>query len=135
MATLSGYSDSRAIDVFDAPRSRSRALPIALWTLQAAAAAMFLLAGVLKLSGVPAMVQVFDAVGIGQWFRYLTGAIEIVSGLLLLIPALAFCGAAVLAATMVGAVFTHLFIVGGSAAPAAVLLAATAGIAWMRRPR
>jgi hypothetical protein len=34
---------------------------------------------------------------------------------------------------MVGAVFTHLFIVGGSAVPAAVLLAGSLAVAWARR--
>jgi uncharacterized membrane protein YphA (DoxX/SURF4 family) len=135
MTTLTQYSDARPITVVDESRTPSRARTIALWTLQVAAAAMFLMAGTLKLSGVPAMVQVFDAVGFGQWFRYLTGAIEVVSGLLLLVPSLAFYGAAALTATMVGAVMTHLFVVGGSPLPAAVLLAATAAIAWGRRPK
>jgi uncharacterized membrane protein YphA (DoxX/SURF4 family) len=93
------------------------------------------MAGYLKLSGVPVMVQLFDTIGFGQWFRYLTGAIEVISGLLLLVPSLAFFAAAILAATMVGAVITHLFVVGGSPAPAAVLLAATGAVAWLRRPR
>jgi hypothetical protein len=34
---------------------------------------------------------------------------------------------------MVGAVFTHLFIVGGSAVPATVLLTGSLAIAWARR--
>jgi putative oxidoreductase len=35
---------------------------------------------------------------------------------------------------MVGAVATHLFIIGGSAAPALVLMLITAAVAWYRRP-
>jgi putative oxidoreductase len=135
MTTLTQYSDARPLDAIDEPRTRSLARAIALWTLQAGAAAMFLMAGYLKLSGVPVMVQLFDTIGFGQWFRYLTGAIEVISGLLLLVPSLAFFAAAILAATMVGAVITHLFVVGGSPAPAAVLLAATGAVAWLRRPR
>jgi putative oxidoreductase len=114
-------------------RSRSRVGTIALWIVQIATAAMFLFVGSLKLAGVPAMVGLFDAIGIGQWFRYLTGSIEVVSAILLLIPSLAFYGALLLVPTMVGAVLTHLFIVGGNPAPAAVLLAAAATIAWTRR--
>ena len=45
------------------------------------AAAMFLAAGVPKLLGAPVMVQMFNAIGIGQWFRYLTGSIEVLAGL------------------------------------------------------
>jgi putative oxidoreductase len=115
------------------PRSRSRAGTITLWTVQIATAAMFLLAGSSKLAGVPAMVGLFDAIGIGQWFRYLTGSIEVVSAILLLIPSLAFFGALLLVPTMVGAVVTHLFIVGGNPTPAFVLGVAAAAIAWTRR--
>jgi len=115
------------------PRSRSRTGTIALWTVQIATAALFLFVGSSKLAGAPMMVGLFDAIGIGQWFRYLTGGIEVISAVLLLIPSLAFFGALLLVPTMVGAVLTHLFIVGGNPAPAIVLLAASAAIAWMRR--
>lgn len=104
-----------------------------VWTLQVASAAMFLFAGSQKLTGNPAMVQVFEAIGIGQWFRYVTGAIEVVSAVLLLVPSLAFYGAVALALTMAGAVFTHLALLGGSPAAALVLFVATTAIAWIRR--
>src|SRR4051794_26468898 len=39
------------------------------WALRLLAAAAFLAAGVAKLVGVPMMVEVFDHIGIGQWFR------------------------------------------------------------------
>jgi putative oxidoreductase len=115
------------------PRARSRAGTITLWIVQIATAAMFLLAGSLKLAGIPVEVALFDAIGIGQWFRYLTGSIEVVSAILLLVPSLAFFGALLLVPTMVGAVLTHLFIVGGNPAPALVLGTAAAAIAWTRR--
>jgi uncharacterized membrane protein YphA (DoxX/SURF4 family) len=104
-----------------------------LWALQTISAGMFLLAGSLKLSGNPMMVQLFDAIGVGQWFRYLTGAIEVVGAVMLLVPSFAVYGAAALAVTMVGAIITHLVIVGGSPVAAILLLASTATIAWARR--
>ena len=61
-----------------------------------ALALMFLVAGGSKLAGVPAMVTLFDALGAGQWFRYVTGIIEVVSGLALLTPAVAVFGALLL---------------------------------------
>jgi putative oxidoreductase len=131
MTTPSIRTNQWPLDV-TAP-SRSRAASIALWIVQIATAAMFLLAGSSKLAGVPAMVGLFGAIGIGQWFRYLTGSIEVVSAILLLIPSLAFFGALLLVPTMVAAVLTHLFIVGGNPAPAIVLGSAAAGIAWTRR--
>lgn len=94
---------------------------------------MFLMAGFGKLTSDPQMVAVFEQVGIGQWFRYLTGTIEVVSAVLLLVPRTSGLGAVALAFTMVGAIATHIFILGGSFAPAAVLLAVTTTIAWARR--
>jgi putative oxidoreductase len=105
---------------------------IVLWGLQILSAAMFLFAGSLKLIGVPLMVQEFDVIGLGQWFRYLTGTIEIVSAILLLIPSFAVYGAAALVATMAGAIVAHLFVIGGSPVVPIVLLAATTTIAVMR---
>ena len=111
---------------------RSRARVGGLWTLQILSAAMFLFAGSLKLIGVPVMVQEFGVIGLGQWFRYLTGGIEVVSAVLLLIPAVAAYGAAALAVTMVGAIITHLFVIGGNPLMPILLLASTATIAWQR---
>jgi uncharacterized membrane protein YphA (DoxX/SURF4 family) len=135
MTTLTGYSEARPLRTEDAVRRRGRAAAIALWSVQAGSAALFLFAGVSKLTGAAAMVQTFEAVGLGQWFRYLTGGIEVVSAVLLLVPSLAFFGALALIPTMIGAIITHVFVVGGSPVPAAVLLLATLGIAWSRRPR
>src|SRR6201988_3336344 len=87
-----------------------RAGLISLWVVQIALAGMFLLAGSSKLVGAPAMVGLFDAIGIGQWFRYLTGLIEVGSALALLVPSVAVFGALALAVTIVGAITTHLFI-------------------------
>ena len=116
--------------------STTQRIAVALmWTLQVGTAAMFLFAGTLKVAGVPMMVQMFGSIGLGQWFRYFTGGLEIISAVLLLVPSLALFGAIALAVTMVGAILTHLFIIGGSAAVPIVLLATTATIAWARRNR
>ena len=112
---------------------RSRAMAGVLWALQIFSAGVFVLAGVSKLAGVPMMVQMFGVIGVGPWFRYATGTIEVVGAALLLIPSVASYGAAALAVTMVGAILTHLFVIGGSPAMPIVLLASTAAIAWARR--
>ena len=115
------------------PIPRSRTALIALWGLQVGLATLFLLAGGSKLAGAPAMVALFEAIGIGQWFRYVTGLIEVVSAVGLLVPALAPFGALLLASTMVSAIATHLFIVGGSPALPGVLLLALSVVVWTRR--
>lgn len=96
-------------------------------------AVAFAWAGFAKLSGAAAMVDVFEAIGVGQWFRLFTGAVELVAAVLILIPSVAWLGAGLLAATMVGAVFTHLAVIGGSPAPAVVLLALSLFALWTRR--
>jgi hypothetical protein len=106
---------------------------IALWVVQIALAGMFLLAGGSKLLGAPAMVALFNTIGIGQWFRYVTGLIEVGSALALLVPSISVFGALALVPTMIGAVATELFIVGDSAVPPAVLLFGAAGVVWARR--
>src|SRR3954471_1679589 len=114
---------------------RPRAINATLWAIQGVTAAMFLAAGISKLTGAAAMVAAFDLIGVGQWFRCFTGGLEIVAAVMLLSPAAATYGAAALAVTMVGAIVTHLFILGGSPAVPILLLASTALIAWTRWTR
>lgn len=114
--------------------SRWRKVPLAVsWTLQVVGASVFLLAGTGKLAGAAPMVRMFEIIGVGRWLRYVTGTIEVVSAVLLLVPSLALFGALALSATMVGAILTHVFIAGGSPVPAMALLVVTTTIAWARR--
>lgn len=112
----------------------TKALNIGLWVLQVAAAAAFFMAGGAKLAGSPMMVQVFEKVGFGQWFRYVTGLLEVGSALLLLTPRFSGLGAIILACVMVGAVTAHLTLLGGSPMIPLVLLVIVAVIAWGRWP-
>ena len=66
----------------------SKAKNISLWALQILTATAFLLAGFAQFSDQPMMVETFEKVGIGQWFRFVTGGIEVASAILLLIPRL-----------------------------------------------
>jgi len=106
-----------------------------LWVLQILGAAMFLMSGWMKLFGNEQMVQMFDAIGGGQSFLYATGLIEFLSAVLLLVPALSVVGALLLIPTMIGAIFTHLFIVGGSPTLPIGLLIAMSIVAWGRWDR
>ncbi|MBB4637333.1 DoxX family protein [Longimicrobium terrae] len=115
--------------------ARSRAANVALWVVQLVLAFLFLGAGFAKLSGNPEMVAMFGVIGMGQWFRYATGALEIIGAVLLLIPALAAFGAVLLACVMVGAICTHLFVVGGSPAMPVALLMLALIVAYSRRDR
>jgi uncharacterized membrane protein YphA (DoxX/SURF4 family) len=110
-----------------------RSPPKWIWVLQILAALAFIYVGGLKLAGTsPELVQLFDKIGIGQWFRYLTGGLEVIGAIALLVPKSSGFGALLLSCVMAGAVIIHLFVVGGTPVPAIVLLAITSLIAWLR---
>jgi uncharacterized membrane protein YphA (DoxX/SURF4 family) len=111
---------------------RGRLAIAALWVTQLALATVFLFAGGSKLLGAPAMVDLFAALGLGQWLRYVTGAIEVGAALALLIPSAAPVGAMLLIPTMCGAAAANLFLGQSPAVPLVLLLGAVA-VAWSRR--
>lgn len=92
-----------------------------LLAIKALLTVAFVAAGSAKLLGAEIMVQTFEAVGVGQWFRYVTGIIEIGGAALLWVRRREVFGAGLLLCTMTGAVLSHLFILGPSAVSALVL--------------
>lgn len=114
---------------------QNRNARITLSTIRIITGMIFLVAGAAKLIGAEQMVIVFEQIGLGQWLRYLTGAIEFGAALLIFLPLTATIGAMALAATMVGAVFAQWAAIGGSAVPALVLLLLAATIAWIYWPK
>lgn len=114
---------------------RSRALTVALWVLQVLLAAFFVSVAFSKLSGDPAQVEGFEALGFGQWLRYLTGACELAGAIGLLIPRLCGLAAIALVGLMVCATLTNLFLMPGMAAMAILTVALgilIASVAWAR---
>jgi putative oxidoreductase len=96
------------------PANSGKVRLITLWILSGLLALAFLGAGGAKLAGAAAMVEIFNKVGLGQWFRYFTGVLEVAGAIGLLISRYAFYAAILLALVMVGAVVTHLTVIGGS---------------------
>jgi uncharacterized membrane protein YphA (DoxX/SURF4 family) len=111
-----------------------RALTIVLWILQVLVAAVFFMAGGSKLAGVMPAVDMYNQIGLGQWFRYATGMIEVGSAVMLLFPSLAIYGAALLICTMIGAIMTHFTVLHTPPTGPVVLLLLSVVIAWLRRP-
>jgi putative oxidoreductase len=83
--------------------SQPRSTNIAVWILRVVVAALFLFAGLMKLSGQEMMVQEFDTVGLGQWFRSFTGILEVVGAVATLVPAVSALGAVLLLLVDAGA--------------------------------
>lgn len=115
--------------------SQRRGVHVALWVLQVLLAAFFVFASAPKLLGDPTAVQMFDLIGFGQWFRYLTGALELVGAIGLLVPRLAGLAALGLAGVMIGATITQVFAfhTPGMALMPLALVVVFLGLAWGRR--
>ena len=81
-------------------------------------------------------VPIFRAIGLGDWFRYATGALQLLGAIALLVPGSARAGAGLIALTMVGAIGVHLFVlptgIGGAVIPA-VFLGFAIAAGWRRR--
>jgi len=111
----------------------------AVWILRILLAAMFLMAGAKKLLGAPAMAALFDQIGLGSWFQYFTGGVEVAAAVLLLVPPTGFLGGLLIVATMAGAAIVNLT-VGGIDRPMSklvlslILLVLGALVAWTSRP-
>jgi putative oxidoreductase len=107
----------------------------ALWVVQILVGLAFLAFGTMKLIGGQEFVAAFAKLGLGQWFRYVTGVLEILGGLMLLIPSLCGVGALLLVCIMIGAITAHLTRLGGSPMGAVVFLVLNAVIALARAGR
>lgn len=84
---------------------------IGLWVLRALVAALFLFAAAMKLTSQPMMVDEFATIGLGQWFRYLTGALEAIGAIAVLIPAVSGLGALLLLCVDVGAFVAQIAVI------------------------
>jgi len=83
--------------------ARSRQDVIITWILRLAVAAMFISIGRSKFDASSMWVKLFEQIGLGQWFRRLTGTLQIAGAILVLIPRTFVIGIALLACTMAGA--------------------------------
>ena len=106
---------------------------IGTWTLQAVVAAVFLAAGMAKLAGVPFEVQSFAQIGLGQWFRIVTGVVQIAGAFALVYPGLASIGGLWLGFNMFGAMVVCLAVLHTNPAPAIILAILNALIVYLRR--
>jgi uncharacterized membrane protein YphA (DoxX/SURF4 family) len=111
-----------------------KAKTISLWILQILLAVAFLAAGLLKLKGQPEMVLAFDKIGWGSWFLYVTGILEVVAAIGLLIPRFIFYAALLVAVIMAAAIIFCITTLGQSPIPAALFLAMSCLIAYLRKP-
>jgi putative oxidoreductase len=104
-----------------------------LWVVQVLGGILAVEVGLAKVFDNEQMVQTFAVIGIGQWFRYVTGLIDFASAILLLIPPLAGIGALLLVVTMTGSILANFVIIGGSQVLPIGLLIVVSVVAWGRK--
>jgi putative oxidoreductase len=107
---------------------------VAIWVLRVLLALAFGAAAFFKLSGAPMMVAEFGKIGLGQWFRYFTGATELVGVMLVLWPRTTFYGALVLLAVCVGAFVAQIGPLHGDVIHVIVLGTIVVFAGYMTRP-
>ncbi|HYB13572.1 MAG TPA: DoxX family protein [Myxococcota bacterium] len=105
----------------------------ALWAGRVLRAALFLFAGGLKLRALPEAVAIFEKFG-GRAFMYFIGVCEVAGGVGILVPRTAGLAALCLALLMVGAVFSHVFVLGvAQIGPALIPLCVCSWVAYELR--
>jgi putative oxidoreductase len=115
------------------PASRSKT--IVLWILRILMAAPFLFASYMKLTDNPMMVDEFNTIGLGQWFRYFTGALELAGGIAILVPSVSVFAALVLLAVDAGAFITQIAVLHGDWIHTVVIGAILASVIYLQRDR
>jgi putative oxidoreductase len=85
---------------------------ITSWVLRIVAAIILLQTLYFKFTGHPESVELFTKLGVEPWGRIGTGIIELMAGILLLIPATAFLGAFIGVGLMSGAILSHITVIG-----------------------
>ena len=128
---MSAVASSHVVSAMS--KSPSKSVNIALWVAQGLLALAFVGAGTGKLLGTPDMVALYEAIGSGQWFRYVTGILELAGAVLVIVPRTRVVGAGLLASIMLGAITTHLFVLHSSPLAALVLLVVASFVLWGRR--
>lgn len=116
---------------------RARRIDAAVWILRVALASIFVIVGFVKIPGSihPMWVRLFERIGFGQWFRYFTALVEIVGGMLMIVPSATMVSGLFLASTMVGALLVHIFVIGVGVQTVVVgtLLSGISAVMWHHR--
>jgi uncharacterized membrane protein YphA (DoxX/SURF4 family) len=89
-----------------------KTLKITSWVLRIIAAVILLQTLYFKFTAHPESVELFTKLGAEPWGRIGTGILELITGILLLIPATAFVGGLLGMGLMFGAIASHTLVIG-----------------------
>ncbi len=87
-------------------------ITIISWLLRIVAAVILLQTLYFKFTAHPESVTLFTKLGVEPWGRLGTGVIELFAGILLLVPATIFIGSFLGIGLMLGAIASHIFVLG-----------------------
>jgi hypothetical protein len=87
-------------------------MPKLSWLLQIVVAVILLQTLFFKFTGAPESIYIFTTVGAEPWGRYGSGVMELVAAVLLLIPGTVAIGALLAVGVGIGAIFSHLTLLG-----------------------
>jgi len=112
---------------------RLRPAAVGLILVQALLAVPMGAAGMQKLLGTEAMVDMFADIGAGQWLRLVVGVLEMTGAVGVLVPRVSGLAGLGLAGVLAGAAVTNVAILGVSPALPLALLALALLVVWSRR--
>jgi len=92
--------------------SVSKSLGFICWVFQLFAAIILLQTLYYKFTGAPESIYIFEQLGLEPWGRYASGFVELLAGLLLLVPRLNWLGALLGAMVMSIALYVHFWVLG-----------------------
>jgi len=86
--------------------------PIFLWIIKLIAVVILIQTLFFKFTGAEESVYIFSKLGVEPYGRIGSGVVELIASILILIPRTTLLGALLGMGTMLGAIFSHLFILG-----------------------
>jgi uncharacterized membrane protein YphA (DoxX/SURF4 family) len=86
--------------------------PIIFWIVKLLAVAILVQTLYFKFTGAEESVYIFQTLGIEPFGRIGSGVVELVASILILIPRTTLLGALLGTGTMLGAIFSHIFVLG-----------------------
>ena len=86
--------------------------PIILWIIKLTAVVILVQTLYFKFTAAEESVYIFTTLGIEPFGRISSGVVELIASILILIPRTTLLGAVLACGTMIGAILSHLFILG-----------------------
>ena len=86
--------------------------PIFIWIVKLVAVVILVQTLFFKFSGAEESVYIFQTLGVEPYGRIGSGIVELIASILILIPRTTLLGAILALGTMMGAIFSHIFVLG-----------------------